>query len=352
MVNEKDLGPAVVAQANAVGLGNVLHWTMPYGEGIDGTIRGMRMGVVGREFVLGFYSGVMSLALQLSSGLPLCIVEQRCRELCTKMKGYKLHTNSLLAEVGWQYSLNLMGQSDNTTALSGIAMDEANRDPWVRQNKVQEMCLVGMKLQLCRIFGADDKVIKQLTLAFEKDEKAIQISPLLYDIKFNLALLWYQLARQSKTKKLSSRYLSKARAIKKYMKKMTKVGCPHYNDTIALLEAEEAWCQQKAHDDAGEVHRLYDVAVAAACGKVHHEAFACEQAALYLESQGDVTSSASYMVKAIAKYREWNAYAKADALEAETQGKHVNVGGVMTGLCLHVPSSPEGNDLHDFSEGM
>jgi len=340
LVEERELGPEAKAQAYSLSC-FVLHWS----DSLDGAISklpkaGMEAGVLGGDLEHGFLSGFVHIAMIQARGEPLSTVEKAAREVCLQMKEFKVDGLLNLAKPHWQYVLNLLGKSEDPLIFSGEAMDETEHlnDPMVVGSSHQRMILTNQKFRLARLLGSY-KSAEQHAMILTKQFKDYPISSgsVVYDIKLNLALLWYHCARESRGGRQKWKYLSKARGEVKFMKRMKAKGCPNFDTILPILEAEEASCVSK---DSRAVDTLYEAAITSASGKLHHESIALEQAALFHIGQFDVSAGGEYMRRAVSKYLEWNAYAKVAALvdKFESLGIFIDDNNTVRSMTLYVPT--------------
>jgi len=316
LVVERALGPEATAQTYSTASCYVLHWS----ASIDGAIStltktGMEVGLLRGELEYGFFSGTLHFVLNEIRGLPLEVVERDASDVCLKMKEFKVEGTLNVAKPQWQYVLNLLGQSANPLVLTGKAMNETEHlnDPMIAGSITQRLILTCQKFRLARLLGSYELAEQQATVLTKQfKDYTFKVGFVVYDVKFNLALLWYYCARQSQRRRQRWQYLLKARHEVMFMRRARKTGCPNFDTMLPLLEAEEASCVLSEQPLA--VDALYVAAIASASGKPHHQAIALEQTALYHIGRDDMAAGWEYMRQAVKAYLEWNAHAKVAAL--------------------------------------
>eukprot|EP00542_Grammatophora_oceanica_P006253 CAMPEP_0194067370 /NCGR_PEP_ID=MMETSP0009_2-20130614/86520_1 /TAXON_ID=210454 /ORGANISM="Grammatophora oceanica, Strain CCMP 410" /LENGTH=1154 /DNA_ID=CAMNT_0038720387 /DNA_START=37 /DNA_END=3502 /DNA_ORIENTATION=- len=315
LVEERELGPEATAQVYSLASCIVLHWSEP----MDGPMSalpksGMEIDVLGGELIYVFFSAATNFGMMQIRGVPLGLVEREARAACLKMKAFNAENNLNMAKPHWQFVLNLLGNSENPLVLSGEAMNEAEHlsDPMVKGSSTLQMLFTYQKFRLTRLLGSYE-LAEQHATTLTKDFKdyTFRVGFPIFDIKLNLALLWYHCARESTRGRQRRRYLLKARNEVKFMRVMKAKGCPNFDSILPILEAEEA---SFVLEQPLVVGRLYDAAIARARGKLHHEAIALEQAALFYIGRDDMSAGGAYMRRAVSTYMKWNAYAKVATL--------------------------------------
>lgn len=232
-----------------------------------------------------------------------------CPLYSSQMAEYGSTTYFQHATVLHQFVLNLTGEGQRTTELSGDVMD-LNEYIRVSPSLVVEHIRF---FQMCLGFYFKD--IEQAEEAANtlwkvpRDEETFIAISFLRRLYQGLVYLW--LARETGKRK----YRRRGRYITKALERIVRAGNINCLHCLLLLKAEGL--RNNGRQQPEVVKRAYDNAIASASrgGFTHTSAVAYELASNYFEDQGDDEWTSFYLTKASLRYSEWNAYAKVKSLE-------------------------------------
>lgn len=218
---------------------------------------------------------------------------------------YYQHTTAL-----HQFVLNLTGESDRTTELSGDVMD-LNEYLRVSQSLVVEHIRI-FQLWLAFLFQdmEQSEEIAEILWAAPRDEDTLLA--ITFMRRLYLGLVFLRLARETGKRK----HRKRGRRVIQSMEKLVKAGNMNALNGVLLLRAEALRNTKNA--SPGKVRKAYDRAIASASrgGFTHTSAVAHELASDYFREQDDPEWTSFYLMKASQRYALWNATAKVKQLEA------------------------------------
>ena len=105
--------------------GGVLHWTEPIHGMLKPLMEGYELGMESGDHAKAVHNLNMYLQVSMVAGRPLEAIESDCRRYTRLMKELKQGMLANFSSCLWQAVLNLMGESENTTELTGEAMVES-----------------------------------------------------------------------------------------------------------------------------------------------------------------------------------------------------------------------------------
>eukprot|EP00980_Cylindrotheca_fusiformis_P003349 scaffold747_cov120-Cylindrotheca_fusiformis.AAC.5 len=244
-------------------------------------------------------------------GLPLASIESDLVSFAEDAKHFgSPYTVQQVFLFFRQAIANLQNKCDNPTMLSGNVMDQEEELKKV-EGYGREMSLrdINMhRLMLCCVFGdwgAAETVLDDLQKYLDARD------PVNFRSHFRrcyMGLAAFGLSREATSIARRKKYQIMGKRILKSFETEMKNGSVNAFPIVCMLEAEESPSKEK-----------YDKAIKACArlGLVHHEAYMCERAGLYFESQKDEGWSEFYVAQAILLYGEWGATAKVDSLTEE-----------------------------------
>lgn len=209
-----------------------------------------------------------------------------------------------------QTILNLTDDVKNPTVLTGEVM---NQDDELEKCEglgalFARLGMDACRLMLCCVFG-DWKTAETLIddLVENMDDKD-SFHMRSHFRRCYLGLAAFALSREEEDPKLRKKYLSVGKKMLQSFAKEMKFGSVNAFPIVTMLEAEQLPCKEG-----------YDKAIRATArlGLVHHEAYMCERAGKYFESQGDEDWCKYYIAEAITLYGEWGATGKVNRLTKE-----------------------------------
>ena len=243
-------------------------------------------------------------------------LKQETSTYCHTLVQFNQLTSANYCRLYWQSALNLIGESENPTALSGEALSEAK---WLPQ-MLEVNDLYGLyffylsKLMLCYLFG-DIESAQQHSISIEPyfevgtgsvGEPAFYF----YDSLTALAAL----DKASSAAKAATELLQKIDQNQTQMQQHWASHAPmNYQHKVDLVEAER--CRLRGQKT--EVIDLYDRAIAGAKENeyIQEEALANELAAKFYLDWGKEKVASEYMQEAYYCYARWGAKAKINDLE-------------------------------------
>jgi tetratricopeptide (TPR) repeat protein len=271
---------------------------------------GSQIGFETGEIEFGFHNLIQhDLAVWLTASRPLGALAKDLESHCHSMKTIDQKAIHTLSTILLQTTLNLMGESENPTLLTGEHLDEKEVCEMAAEKRFEMLAsfLKFFKLQLAYIFG-------DYTLAGELAESSrdlgVKIAPghqVVPRHYFYRGLTAVALAARGQQRRKN---LGRATAILNTLKKWLGNGCSDCLHMAQLLGAEIA-AVKGAHQEAEE---LYQAAIQSATkgGFVQDKALAHERAGLFyiVFDKGDVYWAAYHFDNAIQCYESWGATAK------------------------------------------
>ena len=246
-------------------------------------------------------------------GKPLAEAEREMKMFSEQMLKYKQETNYNYNEAYRQAVLNLLGQSDDPTVLSGEAYDERKMAPIHEERKDRAGTF---------LIHSNSVMLKYLFHQYnEALEHALLTRPLLDAVlaKYDVAIFWFyegmvcMAGAREKSGKQRRRLLSRAKKNIAQFRKWAKY-CPvNHQHKLDLLIAEMAWCMGKEE----KARKHYDLAIKGAENGefLNEEALSLERAGFYYLSEGQDFIAENYLRKAYQTYKEWGAAAKVEDLK-------------------------------------
>ena len=241
-------------------------------------------------------------------GKPLEESEREMKMFSEQMLKYKQETNYNYNEAYRQAVLNLLGQSEDPTVLSGEAYDERKMAPIheERKDRAGTFLIHINNLMLKYLFHQYDEAL----------EHAVLTRPLLDAVlaKYDVAIFWFyeglvnMAAAREKSGREGDALLRRAKKNISQFRKWAKY-CPvNHQHKLDLLFAEMAWCKGK--EDKARKH--FDLAIKGAENGefLNEEALALERAGFFYLSAGQDFIAENYLRKAYQIYKEWGAAAK------------------------------------------
>ena len=213
----------------------------------------------------------------------------------------------------WQCTLNLLGKSQNTVTLTGIAMDETD-DKF--EKTPYKQVVATFRSYLYAIFGAFDLGAQDAIQRGDEFNKAFAgwlsgLEP------FYRGVSLFAMARRRTG---GSSYKTAATKILKQLRVWLKKGCVNLEGCVCLLSAEDAALQGKK----GKVCKtLYEEAISSSVrgGFYQNAALACERYADYLlNEEHDTDGADSLLFQAIDYYSRWGAAKKVEILQERLRG--------------------------------
>jgi predicted ATPase/signal transduction histidine kinase len=224
-------------------------------------------------------------------------------------------------EVWMQFTLNLLGKSDDPMRLVGEAFDEDRQIPVYEAlpSPTLLFMIYVAKCVLAYLFGDYRGAVEfgEAARRHELGAQGFSTVPILYSYH-GLALL--ALAGQSDEPR-KSELRERARVIIAKYQRWAEHGPANYLHKYHLLLAED----EASFGDPLRALELYDLAISGAGtqGFLQEQALAHERAGELYARLGRVKAAATYFESAHHGYLRWGAQAKAEQLSARIEGRHV-----------------------------
>mmetsp|Transcript_7864 Transcript_7864/g.18175 ORF Transcript_7864/g.18175 Transcript_7864/m.18175 type:complete len:1104 (+) Transcript_7864:186-3497(+) len=291
-----------------------LHWKQPMYLTVAGLKEADRLGMESGETEMAFLARVSHVVISIFSGKDLCLVEQELRFTNQQAIEYNQSSTQSFVLPWWQCVLNLMGQAQDYTVLTGEAMDERERviDAELSDNTSALGTILFGKLILMTYLEEYESalpVIKEL----KKYRKALDAHASSYVLRFFSGLVNFSLFHKTQKKK----YLVEARKNFHWMDNMVRLGVTNCKPLLAFFLAEQTRATNRK--DAKAIHQAYDKAILEAQKQqlLHHEALANERVAQAMIGCDDRGLASKYIAESLQLYKKWNAGAKVEMIENE-----------------------------------
>jgi hypothetical protein len=297
-----------------------MHWRRPLVNVLDPLLEGYRVGLI--------ESGDIEWASQCAAvycgaythvGLPLEPFTADARKFIQVFHDFDQAIALIYAKVSLQFSLNLMGQSEDPLTLTGETMDEEVTLRELRETKQS----TGMyyttlhQMQLQYIMGDIDVACKHCRALWALQCMTYKGHFIWDQAVFFSSLVEFAYARKHGAKKPPIRA----------MKLLNDIWADERNGAVnqhpmrMILESEAATFAATAtgKDGGKQVRVMFDRAISTALrsGLSHFAAIANERAAEFMLSVGDEFWGQSYLTAARDCYSKWGAEAKAAQIEAK-----------------------------------
>ncbi len=249
------------------------------------------------------------------AGEKLAEVEQKYRFYSNKIIQIKQDKVLIYCQTGWQYILNLMGNSTEVNLLNGDVFNEAKMLPfYIKENDNHGVCsILNYKITLSYLFAHYEIAKKNITLAKKYLTAGIS-SPMVPLFYFYSSLI--ELALYDNNNIWQQKYtLFKIKFSQQKMRKYSRYAPMNYLHKYNLVEAEKYRVLGKYQ----QAMDYYDRAILGAKenGYIQEEAIAYERAAEFYLSLGRKEIGQLYLRNAYHCYSRWGAKAKVQALESE-----------------------------------
>jgi predicted ATPase len=318
MVGESNTHSRQDARGTIMTYFSVWHWKHPYHDCLAAFLRAYKM-ALDNGAIEDLYFAITSYSIiYYICGLQLDPIQKDMKRFAEVLEDYGQTYFLALYQPQKQLILNLMGQSDDPTTLTGEGMNQEEFFQMCTETRNQRAL---QHFHLIRMFLA--YFFDDLQLA---DSMASELSPPIKDgpspwlaprflfeglIAFGLAKSTYRSRRRYRRHGLGF-----VRKLEKFVDQ-GNVNCQHM---VLLLLAELASIDNGA---SKQVQAFYDKAIRAAgrTGFTHHQAIGNEQAGLYfLNKQKDRAWAATYLTRAWELFDHWGAKAKTQLMEKKYEG--------------------------------
>ena len=266
--------------------------------------------------------------LYVAVGLPLCPFIDDLKQFLEQLELYNQSQSVAFLLCFYQMSLNLTGNS--RTYLSGFRMNDDGEAMQLEsffyrfiphgdiKGSDQGITFVNLKystLLLAYVFQDSDALQEWFLIRLSQRE-LVSLTHFvhLYVTTFS-GLAAFSVYRSTRQKYYFRKALASISALKALSKKAGINIMPLQN---LLLAERNSFTKQ----NTDFIKKSYDESVssAARCGLIHLEAIACERAGDWMAVRKDQYWSQNYYERAVERYTEWGAVAKAEVLNAKISG--------------------------------
>ena len=317
-------------QPSSLVYGCVNHLRRPISEAIEALNESYGKGPQGGYVEETLKAGLNSCMCMYACGYPLPEVEEYIRDVCLKLREFRLISTAMTAEPLWQAVLNLMGETDSPLKLSGEAL---NQDAAMEtaQSTGNHLAVYAIKFQLVHLYGYFEASLGGVELLEEmkaqlKSNQTLRSHFSVISLKFFTALLLLDRFRRTNR----SRYRLRANKIVRTMKKRVYNGQANHEPLLRILVAEQISLKQ---GDLVTLIRTHDEAIACAArfSVPQYEALANEKAGNSLASRDSVTAD-RYYSRAWELYDKWGAQVLVDQVERKRAQLECNFATVKSNI--------------------
>ena len=251
--------------------------------------------------------GHLIVSLFHSAEKDLSSLVDMCRSFYDLMHRHKQEAQLSIFAPVLQFIANLSGQSEFTTNLTGIFMDEQQVTNQTMAKNRNRLACQGM--HLCKLvlatlvwdFELARDQLRKFDLLKQKNEMLQQlvVLELFYG---GIALL--SVARPE---------VRKARGNLRCLQSLRRQAPSEYGNKILLLEAEFAALRGNVTKAMEKF--LTSIALSARQSLIHDQALACERTYLFLKKSGKETEGMHYLIEARSLYQTWGCFAKVRHLD-------------------------------------
>mmetsp|Transcript_3236 Transcript_3236/g.4867 ORF Transcript_3236/g.4867 Transcript_3236/m.4867 type:complete len:281 (+) Transcript_3236:39-881(+) len=252
----------------------------------------------------------------LWSGKELNAVVASMRDTMKESKYHKNFVVLTLMMPMFRVALRLIGQSDapasqqdNLTNAFGETFSEGdNAGKYATLLHTMYFAKLSEALIFRELNEAEDAAEKYFSV-----DRLVGLPPVMFFGKFYSGLVSFWVARETDDKKELTKWIKRGVECKDKMEKLSvSASTWNFENKLYLLQAEEQFSSRNF--EMAEI--LYDAAIASS--KMHkfvnEEALANELAGHFYLETGRRNKSVHYFSRAVAKYNEWGAVAKASSL--------------------------------------
>ena len=292
-----------------------LHWTNPLQDMLNPLLRAYESGMQVGDTEHAVWAIYFYILYSFFAGRSLEAIERDFRIYSVQMKELNREPTVFQCQMCWQLVLNLAGKSDNTTLLTGEAMDEATAQKDAQETPLALSAFQSFQMLAHSYFG-DYEFCANYALVNGDSIKDRQVGNACVAVDAchrGLALL--AMARKTKSRKYVKAAVKGPMA---QIKNWLKQGNPYVNHWSSLLDAELAALNGRKQTAKKRYERA--VVLAAGGGFMQDAAIASERYGRFLiETEGPSGGNeATFRLKEAAKfYSEWGAHARLRVLREE-----------------------------------
>jgi hypothetical protein len=291
----------------------VWHWKNPYHDCLGPFLRAYKMALDTGAIEDLFFSIIGYSIVYYHCGLQLDPFEKDMRRFTEVLEDYGQTYFLAIYKTHVQFILNLMGQSDDPTILTGEAMDQEEcLRMWTKDPNSRALQLLRLNRMILAYFFDDlplaDKMASELCHPVKFGPGAWLAPRFLFE-----GLIAFGLAKSTRHRR---RYQRRGLRFLRTLEKFVRNGNVNCHHMMLLLRAELASLNSRS--DPEKVQRAYGDAIMAAgkLGFMHHQAVGNELAGVYfLEQRKDRAWASTYLSRARELFDQWGAKAKVQHMD-------------------------------------
>ena len=290
----------------------VSHQTMQLQDQLDPFLKAHQYGMEYGDICHAALAAGCYLLTLFLCGRPLSQLVEDAEAFEYQVRRYRQVTGECMILLAHQAALNLMGQSENPTKLSGSVMDQ---DVYLNSDDSNTVRVQVQTLWLFLLIVSC--VYDDLEVAGLADENLWKLKCGVDGSNFympaylmTMSLVSWDVWKTAKQRKFKRQSRSHFKELEQWA---NKEACNTKHKMILLRAEREGW---KAGQQPVSVKVLYDEAIALAkrSGFTHDLALANERAGKFFLRVGEKDQALLYFRRAIIHYGEWEAYGKADQM--------------------------------------
>eukprot|EP00543_Licmophora_paradoxa_P012254 CAMPEP_0202469044 /NCGR_PEP_ID=MMETSP1360-20130828/77274_1 /ASSEMBLY_ACC=CAM_ASM_000848 /TAXON_ID=515479 /ORGANISM="Licmophora paradoxa, Strain CCMP2313" /LENGTH=432 /DNA_ID=CAMNT_0049094229 /DNA_START=25 /DNA_END=1323 /DNA_ORIENTATION=+ len=304
-----------------------LHLREPLKRFSDNYLQGFNEGLKNGDVYLALMCGGEHISSSFHSGMYLREIEHRMATFCSQANELNQQTMLSLFLPYWQMILNIQGEGEKTTTLTGKAMSES--DVWAEAERTNNRkCMQVMrflKLILFCLFDEhqdEDKLFQSI----ESRSTIIREHYTSFIEKFYEALMLYNLYRKHQDEKYHELALKLSSILMKHAES-GNINCAPLAD---FLVAEEIAISGTKCEILGAYNKCLRAFREA--NILHYQALVNERVGLAMLRQ-DTEAAKEFLIEAISLYDQWGAQGKVTQL-------HEKCGVMFNGDTMSTDSTP------------
>jgi hypothetical protein len=314
------------ARATGMTYFSVWHWKKPYHDCLGPFLRAYKMALDTGAIEDLCFSIMAYCTVYYLCGLQLDPFEKDMRRFAEVMEDYGQTYFLAIYKTQVQFILNLMGQSDDPTILSGEAMDQEEcLQMWTKDPKSRALQFLRLNRMILAYFFDDlplaDKMASELCPPI-KFGRGVWLAPrFLFE-----GLIAFGLVKSTRHRR---RYQRRGLRFLHKLEIFVRSGNVNCHHMMLLLRAELASLDNGV---SREVQAAYDKAIRAAgrMGFTHHQAVGNELAGVYFLEQGkDRAWASTYLSRARELFDQWGAKAKVQHMDKKYKELVVRSNGLL-----------------------
>lgn len=290
--------------------GHIRHWRDHAETTLEPFTEGIQSGLESGDLQFVGYNAKDLCSHMFFMGKPLPEVAERMADLASLLNSLKQEHSTYYIQIWQQAVMNLLGQGNSRTQLSGPVLDCPALIPHLLETNNRNLLFITYlaETMLHYLFQEYEQAVYKAELAAEHEESSaglMNVGP--HNYYFSLALL-ARLPEVSQGEQ--KRFLA---IVEENQQRMRMWARDNYEHAYHLVEAEKA----RLSGQTERAMQCYDAAIASALknGFTNIEALANERAGIFYLSLGTENIARLYLREAYEAYLRWGAAAKAVDLE-------------------------------------